>query len=172
MKTYTVAQVAELLSVYPETVRRWIRGGDLKADQTSRKGGNVISEESLHEFLTQDSHAKYRREVQKKLAILTNPVPGVGMIAGAGLLGATSGLASAIVSGILSGAVKAMTSRKKDDEQAENAEYITKSVEQLKESISLKKLRVKQLQEETEVLLREIAEEEQVLSCLEETGDQ
>lgn len=172
MKTYTVAQVAELLSVYPETVRRWIRGGDLKAEQSSRKGGNVISEESLREFLDKDSHARYRREAQKKFAVLVNSVPVVGTIAGASLSGATSGLASPIVSGILSVAIKAMASRKEADEQAKNAEYITNSIEQLKESISSKKLRAKQLQKEMEVLMREVAEEEQALSFLEETGNQ
>ena len=168
MKTYTVAQVAEMLSVYPETVRRWIRSGKLKAVQTSRKGGNAISEESLREFLEKDNHAKYSREAEKTLK-----VPGaLGMIAGASLLSAKSGLATSIVTGILSGAVKVMTSRKGGDDQSENVEYITNSIEQLKESISSKKLRVKQLQEEVEMLQREIAEEEQVLGCLENPDSQ
>ncbi len=51
MKNYTVKEIAELLGINPETVRRWIRNGQLEAVQISRKGGNVISEESLKDFI-------------------------------------------------------------------------------------------------------------------------
>ncbi|WP_295092651.1 helix-turn-helix domain-containing protein [Ruminococcus sp.] len=51
MNTYTVKEIADIFKTNPETVRRWIRLGKLKADKTSRKGGNVISEQSLNNFL-------------------------------------------------------------------------------------------------------------------------
>lgn len=51
MKEYSVKQVSEMLQTNPETVRRWIRSGKLYAVQSSKKGGNVISEESLRRFL-------------------------------------------------------------------------------------------------------------------------
>lgn len=54
---YTVKQISNLLDVDPETVRRWIRRGDLKATQRSKKDGNAISEDHLNEFLI--SHPKY-----------------------------------------------------------------------------------------------------------------
>lgn len=54
---YTVKQISNLLDVDPETVRRWIRRGDLKATQRSKKDGNVISEDQLNEFLI--SRPKY-----------------------------------------------------------------------------------------------------------------
>ena len=54
---YTVKQISNLLDVGPETVRRWIRRGDLKATQRSKKDGNVISENQLNEFLI--SRPKY-----------------------------------------------------------------------------------------------------------------
>jgi len=51
MKNYTVKEIASLLSVNEETVRRWVRSGELSARQISRKSGNVISEENLNAFL-------------------------------------------------------------------------------------------------------------------------
>lgn len=54
---YTVKQISNLLDVGQETVRRWIRRGDLKATQRSKKDGNVISEDQLNEFLM--SRPKY-----------------------------------------------------------------------------------------------------------------
>ena len=51
MKEYTVKDIAELLKINPETVRRWIRNGELEASQISRKSGNVVSEQSLTAFL-------------------------------------------------------------------------------------------------------------------------
>ena len=51
MKSYTVKEVAELLQVNPETVRRWIRDKKLNAQKASNKGGNKILESELRAFL-------------------------------------------------------------------------------------------------------------------------
>jgi len=51
MNNYTVKEIAELLKVNPETVRRWIRTNKLKSEQPSRKEGNVIFEKELDIFL-------------------------------------------------------------------------------------------------------------------------
>ncbi len=51
MKIYTVKEVAELLQVNPETVRRWIRDKKLGAQKSSNKGGNKILESELRTFL-------------------------------------------------------------------------------------------------------------------------
>ena len=50
MKSYSVKQIAEIMGTNPETVRRWIRDGKLKAVQSSRKGGNVVKEADLERF--------------------------------------------------------------------------------------------------------------------------
>lgn len=50
MATFTVKQVAKMLCVDPETVRRWIRQGKLVAVQESRRDGNDISTEALDNF--------------------------------------------------------------------------------------------------------------------------
>ena len=55
MKLYTVKQIAEILNTNPETVRRWIRDGKLSAVQSSRKDGNIISEDAFNKFLAETS---------------------------------------------------------------------------------------------------------------------
>lgn len=59
MKQYTVAEIANLLNIDKETIRRWIRSNKLKASQASRKIGNVVEEEDLYEFL--QTMPKYRK---------------------------------------------------------------------------------------------------------------
>ena len=46
MRNYNVVEIAKLLNVNKETVRRWIRSGDLKSTKTSKKHGNIINEEN------------------------------------------------------------------------------------------------------------------------------
>lgn len=61
MKTYSVAEIAKLLNVNKETVRRWIRSGQLKSTQKSKRDGNVIDELDLFEFV--QTKPKYRNMV-------------------------------------------------------------------------------------------------------------
>ncbi len=56
-----------MLETNPETVRRWIRSGKLKATQKSRKSGNYVTEETLKEFIA--STPKYSKN-KKSLAVL------------------------------------------------------------------------------------------------------
>ena len=83
MKTYSVKEIAELLKTNPETVRRWIRDGKLKAAQESRKGGNTVTEEELNQFL---------KNTPKYAAIAISglfaglPVFGLPLAVGGGLL--------------------------------------------------------------------------------------
>lgn len=59
MIVYNVREVASMLNVSAETVRRWIRTGWLEADQSSRKEGNLITKESLNAFCK--NHPKYTK---------------------------------------------------------------------------------------------------------------
>lgn len=61
MRTYSVAEIAKLLNVNKETVRRWIRSGQLKSTQKSKRDGNVIDELDLFEFV--QTKPKYRNMV-------------------------------------------------------------------------------------------------------------
>jgi excisionase family DNA binding protein len=48
---YTVKEIAELLSVNEETVRRWIREDKLKAERGSGRQGSKVTSDALKEFL-------------------------------------------------------------------------------------------------------------------------
>lgn len=48
---YFVEEIAEILEVNPETVRRWIRNGQLKSDELlNRKRGYMVKKSDLEEF--------------------------------------------------------------------------------------------------------------------------
>lgn len=53
----TVREVAALLEVNNETVRRWIRTGKIKAEKDSNKEGNHICYNAFMDFL--DENPKY-----------------------------------------------------------------------------------------------------------------
>ena len=66
MKTYSVKEIAEMLNTNPETVRRWIRDKKLEATIESKKGGRIVCEATLHEFLK--SSPKYAAAAKALLA--------------------------------------------------------------------------------------------------------
>lgn len=61
MDKFTVKQVADMLETNPETVRRWIRSGELKAEKGSNKTGNVITADALADF--GNAKPKYRPSI-------------------------------------------------------------------------------------------------------------
>ena len=89
MKTYTVKEISELLSVDQETVRRWIRDKKLKADMPSRKEGSQVREDDLYKYLS--STAKYAG----KAALLAAANPALAAISLIGV--GASGVASAVM---------------------------------------------------------------------------
>jgi excisionase family DNA binding protein len=48
---HTVEDVARLLGVHPETVRNWIKSGELRAIKLGGAAGYRISDSALQEFL-------------------------------------------------------------------------------------------------------------------------
>lgn len=83
MKTYSVKDVADMLNTNPETVRRWIRAGKLKADQASRKEGNMVREDDLYKYLRTTS--KYAGVAAGMVA--ANSFLALTTAVGAGVLG-------------------------------------------------------------------------------------
>ena len=61
-KYYCVQDISEMLGVNPETVRRWIRTGRLKAEKRCNKWGSLISDPSLNQFLSENPKYKIRSE--------------------------------------------------------------------------------------------------------------
>ena len=50
MKTYNVAQIADMFDVTDQTVRKWIHKGELIANKTSNRTGYVVTEADLDQF--------------------------------------------------------------------------------------------------------------------------
>ena len=71
MKTYSVKEIAEMLNTNPETVRRWIRDKKLDATIESKKGGHIVYEAALQEFLK--SSPKYAAVAKAPLAGAIGP---------------------------------------------------------------------------------------------------
>lgn len=51
MEFYNVKDVAQILSVDEETIRRWIRSGKLKAEKLGGRIGYRVNKEELNQFL-------------------------------------------------------------------------------------------------------------------------
>ena len=66
MKTYSVKEIADMLKTNPETVRRWIRDKKLDATIESKKGGHIVYEAALQEFLR--SSPKYTAVAKNSIA--------------------------------------------------------------------------------------------------------
>lgn len=191
VKTYNVAEVAELLSVDPETVRRWIRNGKLIAQTpSSRREGNTITEEALRKFLEDNHHAKYAKSAAKALA-LSSAVPIGGAIAAsaiegavvaggvsgaaagaaaASLIGGTLGVVSPALAFIMGLALKGIASDKKGSNDA--IETFRGQIAKKKQKRKELQLKLDRLQQEISALEREIADEEQLLALLKSSAEE
>lgn len=135
MKSYSVKEIAELLKTNPETVRRWIRSGKLKATRgASRKEGNSISSDDLQKFL--EDNAKYAGIVA---GALSSPVGAISVA----LLGAAGGIA----------ALKLGNDQAIDSSTANSYQicaYLNEEIQKLSKGVEQKKKVVSQLKAEIE----------------------
>lgn len=129
MNTYSVKQVADMFKTNPETVRRWIRSGKLIAQQDSRKGGNIICESALREFI----------KTTPKYASTTTA-----------LLFGTAAVSTAFVGGLVASKIAAKEKLKRAHISAEDIEkFLLVEIESKRKAINTKKKTILQL--ETEV---------------------
>ena len=77
-KVYSVKDVAEVMDVNEETVRRWIRSGRLKCSRNRGRGGNKIMESNLIDF--KDDKYTAMLGWREKLGINHDAVPEVDEI--------------------------------------------------------------------------------------------
>ena len=70
MRIYSTKEISELFGVDNETVRRWIRTGELKAEQSSRKRGNIVYEKDLLDFIY--DKPKYKNMISSKIQPINN----------------------------------------------------------------------------------------------------
>ena len=146
MNSYNVKQVADLLKTNPETVRRWIRSGKLVAQQDSRKGGNIICESALREFVK--STPKYAGTTT------------------AFLLG-TAALSTALIGGIVAHKMSTEESIKNAHISANDiCKFISTEIEALSNSVSNKEKTIRHLESEIENENKKIEELSSLLKTL------
>lgn len=71
---FTVTELATILKVYPETVRRWQRSGKLHGTKTSRKTGFIFGICDVIEFVENDPHDEYLKRWNGYLGRTCNPI--------------------------------------------------------------------------------------------------
>ena len=150
MKTYSVKQIAEMLSTNPETVRRWIRDDKLKAVQVSRKDGNVVSEAELERFLK--ATPKYLSKLAPGVGLLVaSPVVGVGVLAG--------GVVASALLGYFEGKNSSDIRVRPEDFTA----YLQESILKLNKTIAQKRELILQTQTEISELLKQVQQYQYLL---------
>ena len=143
MKTYSVKQIAEMLSTNPETVRRWIRDKKLKAVQVSRKSGNVVTEVELERFIK--ATPKYMAKISASAGLFAlSPIAGIGLLAG--------GIVTSAILGNCGEKTKVDFRIRVDDFK----EYLEEQVIKLKRMVDQKQELIKQTETEIEELSKRI----------------
>ena len=149
MRTYSVKEIAEMLNTNPETVRRWIRDKKLDATIESKKGGHIVYEAALHEFLK--SSPKYATVAKASLA---------------GVVGAAV-LPTVMVSGLI--AQKLIDAEQLKKARISNEDVINFLREEIKkctEAIKAKEDTVQQLQKQIEADQSKITEFQKLIDNL------
>lgn len=137
MKNYTVPQIADLLKINPETVRRWIQDDKLIGYKSSNKTGFLISEQDLKDFLK--SNPKYAA------------IAGAGAIAAGGLFApgiAVTALGAKVVIDIMSDVVNQNKTISKSYDAKHIKKMLIKRIKSNEESIKRKHNSIKQLEQE------------------------
>ena len=150
MKTYSVKQIAEMLSTNPETVRRWIRTNKLQAVQDSRKQGNIISSDALEKFIKTTPKYLTKIPVGAGLTVVP-PIIGIATLAG--------GIVASFLLGYLD--------ENKDDDFPINPkmfrDYLEKSKKKLKANIQQKNDLICQTEAEIFELSKQLEQYEYLL---------
>lgn len=150
MKTYSVKEIAEMLNTNPETVRRWIRYKKLDATIESKKGGHIVYEAALHEFLK--SSPKYAAAAKASLA---------GAVVGAAVL------PTVMVGGLV--AQKLIDAEQLKKARISNKDvinFLRGEIQRCTEAIKAKEDAIHQLQKQIEADQSQIAEFQKLIDSL------
>ncbi len=151
MKSYNVKEIAKLLRTNPETVRRWIRKGKLKATKgPSRTGGSSVSGDSLQAFL--DEYPKYAAAAAGAASSPAVRIAASAIAVAGGALAVKKGSDNAIESAAI--------------DTAQISAYLAKEAHSLRESIARKKKTIAQITEEVEKDERRLEEIQSLLGHL------
>lgn len=152
MKTYNVKEIAEMLNTNPETVRRWIRDKKLDATIESKKGGHIVYEAALNEFLK--SSPKYAAAAKASLA---------------GVVGGATVLPTAMVGGLV--AQKLIDAKQLKKARITNKDvinFLSGEIQRYIEAIKAKEETIFQLQKQIEADQLQITEFKKLIDSLSE----
>lgn len=150
MKTYSVKEIAEMLNTNPETVRRWIRDKKLDATIESKKGGHIVYEAALREFLR--SSPKYAAAAKASL---------VGTAVGAAVL------PTVMVGGLIAQKlIDAEQLKKARISNNDVANYLRGEIQKCTEAIKAKEDTIYQLQKQIESDQSQIVEFQKLIDSL------
>lgn len=138
MKTYSVKLIAESLGTNPETVRRWIRSGKLKAVQVSRKDGNLVSESELLKFL--EKYPRYLSRMPLGMVAALSPAAGLVTIAGS------------LMAGVIMSYYKEQKQNVTRIRMEDLKEFLSGRLQRLNNTIAQKEALIKKTQDEIAVL--------------------
>ena len=150
MKTYSVKEIAEMLNTNPETVRRWIRDKKLDATIESKKGGHIVYEAALHEFLK--SSPKYAAAAKASL---------VGAAVGAAVLPTV--MVGGLIAQKLIDAEQLKKARISNDDVIN---FLRGEIKKYTDAIKTKKETIHQLQKQIETDQSQIAEFQKLIESL------
>lgn len=71
MSTYTVANISTMLGVTEETVRRWLRSGELHGTINSKKQGYIVEDSDLKEFVHNKTKYLKKYRIHKFTIVMT-----------------------------------------------------------------------------------------------------
>lgn len=150
MKTYSVKEIAEMLNTNPETVRRWIRDKKLDATIESKKGGHIVYEAALHEFLK--SSPKYAAAAKASLA---------GAVVGAAIL------PTVMVGGLVAQKlIDAEQMKKARISSKDVINFLRGEIQRYTEAIKAKEDTIHQLQKQIEADQSQITEFQKLIDSL------
>lgn len=150
MKTYSVKEIAEMLNTNPETVRRWIRDKKLDSTIESKKGGHIVYEAALHEFLK--SSPKYAAAAKASLA---------GAVVGAAVL------PTVMVGGLVAQKlIDAEHLKKARISNKDIINFLRGEIQRYTEAIKAKEGTIHQLQKQIEADQSQIAEFQKLIDSL------
>ena len=149
MKTYNVKEIAEMLNTNPETVRRWIRDKKLDASIVSKKGGHIVYDTALQEFLK--SYPKYATVAKASLV---------------GALGVAV-LPSVMVSGLIAQKIiNAEQLKKARVSNTDIIDFLRSEIQKYAEAIKAKENTIYQLQKQIDADRLQISEYENLIERL------
>lgn len=157
LEYFSVKDIAELLSVNEETVRRWIREEKLKAERGTGRQGSKITSDSLKEFL----------EANKGL--MTTAVASTLGITPKALLGA-AGLVAGIISPISTATISGVSwlsvlKSKNNDKKEVRVQLLEKELELENMAMNLKN-EISSKQNELELVESQIAKLKEIIKEL------